>query len=120
MALRMIRGAYQRRCTDSLPVFLLGSGAGEKRPLVIDRGLGERQEQEVAVDDRLCDVDELAIVVLGVGAQHLERSFLVDRVAGHKIPLARERSLKAVEERHIRIMLAERILAGETSSLQPS
>ena len=62
-----------------------------------------REKQEVAVDDRLGDVDEFVAVVLRVVAQHVERSVGVDRVAGHEDPLrlldrcpAPERALQAV------------------------
>jgi hypothetical protein len=57
----------------------------------------------MAVDDRLCDVHHLVAVVLGVVAQHLERSIPVDCVPCHQDPLglldqsaASERSLQAV------------------------
>jgi len=40
----------------------------------------------MAVDDRCCHVDEFAPVVLGVGAKHLECSFLIDAMAGHQDP----------------------------------
>ena len=62
-----------------------------------------REKQQVAVDDRLGDVDEFVAVVLRVVAQHLERSVGVDRVAGHEDPFrlldrcpAPERALQAV------------------------
>src|SRR5579884_1135989 len=46
-----------------------------------------RKEQEVALDDCRGDVAELATVVLGVVAQHLERPLGSCRVAGHQDPL---------------------------------
>jgi len=46
-----------------------------------------RQQQEMAVDDRLGDVDHLVAVVLRVVAEYLERSVGVDRMAGHQDPL---------------------------------
>ena len=38
----------------------------------------------MAFDDRLCDVDELAPVVLRVRSEHLERALFVDGVALHQ------------------------------------
>src|SRR5947207_954712 len=62
-----------------------------------------RQQQEMAVDDRLGDVDQFVAVVLRVLAQHPERSIGVDCVPGHQDPLrlldqgpAPERALQAV------------------------
>src|SRR5581483_785487 len=42
------------------------------------------KKEQVALDDGGGDVAELAPVVLGVVAQHLERTVGVDRVAGHQ------------------------------------
>lgn len=57
----------------------------------------------MAFNDRLCNVDQLLSIVLRVGAEHLERPLLVDRMAGHQDPLrlldhrpAAERSLEVL------------------------
>jgi hypothetical protein len=41
----------------------------------------------VALDDRLCDLEELASCVLRLGAEKLERCSLVDRLPCHHDPL---------------------------------
>ena len=57
----------------------------------------------MALDDRFCDVDELAAVVLRVGPEHLEGPSPVDAVACHQDALrlldrgpAPERALQVV------------------------
>ena len=71
-----------------------------------------RQQQEVAVDDRLGDVDELAAVVLRVVAQHLERSVGIDGVAGHQDPL-RLLDRRATPERALQAVVLGEALQGD-------
>jgi hypothetical protein len=42
------------------------------------------REKAVAVDDGFDEVEEFGAGLLGVGAEHLERSLVVDRVGGHE------------------------------------
>src|ERR1051325_8566714 len=75
-----------------------------RRPLVGPLGRwGRRYEQEGAFDDGGSDGGELAAVVLGVVAQHLEGAVGIDRMAGHQDALClldqratAERALQAV------------------------
>jgi hypothetical protein len=99
-----LRRCRRERSTDTRTA-RSGSVSGRLR-----RALGRvpwlrnpRQQQEVAVDDRLGDLDEFVAVVLRVVAQHLERPVGVYSMAGHQVPLrqldrrpAAERALQAV------------------------
>src|SRR5204863_1195926 len=56
-----------------------------RRRLCLSRRVRSRREQEeVTLDDGICDVDELAPVVLRVVAEHLECVVGVDRMARHE------------------------------------
>ena len=72
------------RLAGPLDTFKAPKLAELRGPLGRRRLLEWRQQQDVAVDDRLRDVDELVAVVLGVVAEHLEGAVGRGRVAGHQ------------------------------------
>ena len=75
---------------------LLASGA-RRLPLLVRRLALARGQEQVALDDRLGNLDELTPGVAGLGAEQLERALLVDAVALHQDALRPLRDGPATE-----------------------